>query len=151
MLMLNRAFFSLQENWIPTAVALGNLFLNAILDFAFYRYGTWGIPLSTAIVNIAGTAALLVADAAAARRDRGRQTTLSAAIGSPRRLRGRRGDRLRRLEPLDSAARAVVPRPGRLARARPWGATGIYAGACRFLQVRELDSLIGLIRRRATG
>ena len=39
MLMLNRAFFSLQSNWIPTAIALGNLFLNALLDFAFYRFG----------------------------------------------------------------------------------------------------------------
>jgi putative peptidoglycan lipid II flippase len=59
MLMLNRAFFSLQSNWLPTVVALGNLFLNALLDLAFYHFGTWGIPLSTAIVNIAGTVALL--------------------------------------------------------------------------------------------
>jgi putative peptidoglycan lipid II flippase len=59
MLLLNRAFFSLQSPWIPTAVALGNLGLNALLDAAFYRFGTWGIPLSTTLVNIAGTAALL--------------------------------------------------------------------------------------------
>ena len=59
-LMLNRGFFSLQSNWIPTVVALGNLFLNAILDFAFYRFGVWGIPLSTAVCNLAGTLALLV-------------------------------------------------------------------------------------------
>jgi len=59
MLMLNRAFFSLQSNWIPTSVALGNLGLNAALDAAFYRFGTWGIPLSTSLVNIAGTAVLL--------------------------------------------------------------------------------------------
>ena len=59
MLMLNRAFFSLQSPWIPTAVALGNLGLNAALDGVFYRFGTWGIPLSTTVVNIAGTAALL--------------------------------------------------------------------------------------------
>ena len=58
--MLNRAFFSLQSNWIPTFVALGNLVLNAALDAAFYRFGTWGIPLSTSIVNLAGTAFLLV-------------------------------------------------------------------------------------------
>src|SRR5207253_6867073 len=32
MLMLNRSFFSLQSPWIPTAVALGNLGLNAVLD-----------------------------------------------------------------------------------------------------------------------
>ena len=59
MLMLNRAFFSLQQNWIPTWIALGNLALNAALDGVFYRFGIWGIPLATSIVNIAGTAALL--------------------------------------------------------------------------------------------
>ena len=58
--MLNRSFFSLQDNWVPTAVALGNLFLNAILDIAFAPFGIWGIPLATSFVNIAGTAALLV-------------------------------------------------------------------------------------------
>jgi putative peptidoglycan lipid II flippase len=59
MLLLNRAFFSLQSNWVPTAVALGNLFLNALLDLVFYRFGTWGIPLSTAIVNVGGVIALV--------------------------------------------------------------------------------------------
>ena len=59
MLMLNRAFFSLQSNWIPTLVALANLALNAAFDAAFYRFGVWGIPLSTSVVNIAGTAVLL--------------------------------------------------------------------------------------------
>ena len=60
MLMLNRAFFSLQQNWIPTWVALGNLVLNAILDLAFYRFGVWGIPLATALANVVGTVALLL-------------------------------------------------------------------------------------------
>ncbi len=60
MLMLNRAFFSLQSPWIPSWVAAGNLALNAAFDAAFYRLGIWGIPLSTSLVNIAGTAALLV-------------------------------------------------------------------------------------------
>jgi putative peptidoglycan lipid II flippase len=60
MLMLNRAFFSLQSPWVPTFVALANLGLNAVLDAAFYRFGTWGIPLSTSLVNIAGTALLLL-------------------------------------------------------------------------------------------
>src|SRR5207249_354744 len=60
MLLLNRGFFSVQSNWIPTAVALGNLGLNAALDAVFYRFGTWGIPLATSLVNIAGTGALLV-------------------------------------------------------------------------------------------
>jgi putative peptidoglycan lipid II flippase len=60
MLMLNRAFFSMQSPWIPSWVAFGNLGINAVLDFAFYRFGIWGIPLSTSVVNIAGTWALLV-------------------------------------------------------------------------------------------
>jgi len=60
MLMLNRAFFSLQSPWIPTWVALVNLGLNAVLDGAFYRLGIWGLPLSTSLVNIAGSAALFV-------------------------------------------------------------------------------------------
>ena len=59
MLMLNRSFFSLQSPWVPTTVALLNLGINAVLDAVFYRFGTWGIPLSTAVVNIAGTVALL--------------------------------------------------------------------------------------------
>ena len=60
MLMLNRAFFSLQSPWIPTWIALGNLGVNAALNAAFYRVGIWGIPLATSVVNIVGTAALLV-------------------------------------------------------------------------------------------
>src|SRR2546423_6263393 len=59
MLLLNRGFFSLQSNWIPTAVALPNLRINAALDAAFYRFGTWGIPLATSCVNVAGSALLL--------------------------------------------------------------------------------------------
>jgi putative peptidoglycan lipid II flippase len=60
MLLLNRAFFSLQSNWIPTLVALVNLGLNAALDAAFYRLGTWGIPLATSVVNVAGTVVLFL-------------------------------------------------------------------------------------------
>jgi putative peptidoglycan lipid II flippase len=60
MLMLNRSFFSLQEAWIPTAVALGNLGLNVVLDAALFRVGVWGIPLATSLVNIGGTVVLLL-------------------------------------------------------------------------------------------
>src|SRR5213078_698932 len=60
MLVLNRAFVSLQSNWVPTLVALANLALNALLDAALYPFGTWGIALATSIVNIAGTLALFV-------------------------------------------------------------------------------------------
>jgi putative peptidoglycan lipid II flippase len=59
MLMLNRAFFSLQAPWLPTWVALGNLILNTVLFAVLYRVGTWGIPLAISVANIAGAAALL--------------------------------------------------------------------------------------------
>jgi putative peptidoglycan lipid II flippase len=61
MLILNRGFYAVQTNWIPTSVAVGNLALNAALDAVFYRFGIWGIPLATSIVNVAGTLTLLVA------------------------------------------------------------------------------------------
>ena len=60
MLMLNRGFFSLQQPWIPTWVALGNVVLNVVLYAVFYRVGAWGIPFAVSLANVAGTAALLV-------------------------------------------------------------------------------------------
>jgi len=58
-LLLIRAFFSLQKPWFPTRVALGAMFLNAVLDAAFYKpLGTPGIPLSTSISSFASFVAL---------------------------------------------------------------------------------------------
>src|SRR4051812_14033589 len=59
MLMLNRAFFSLQTPWVPTVIALANLALQCVLNTILYRAGIWSIPLATSIVNLAGTFALL--------------------------------------------------------------------------------------------
>jgi len=60
MLILNRAFYAVQTNWVPTAIALGAVGLNAAFDAVFYRLGIWGIPLATAAVNVVGAATLLV-------------------------------------------------------------------------------------------
>ncbi len=60
MLILNRGFYAVQTNWVPTAVALGAVALNAALNAVFYRFGIWGIPLATSVVNVAGTVTLLV-------------------------------------------------------------------------------------------
>lgn len=58
-LLLIRAFFSLQRPWIPTAIALSNLGVNAGLDAILYEpIGIGGIPLSTAIVSLITTFAL---------------------------------------------------------------------------------------------
>ena len=46
---------------MPTRVAVGNLFLNAILDLAFYKpFGAAGIALSTAIVTTMNALVLMV-------------------------------------------------------------------------------------------
>jgi putative peptidoglycan lipid II flippase len=150
MLMLNRAFFSLQSNWIPTAIALGNLVLNAVLDLAFYRFGTWGIPLSTAACNVAATTALLV--------------LLRRRLGS---LDGRAiaSSTLRIV--TASAAVAVVSygvwRPLDDALGRSFGAQVVSLGlallaagvtywiACRALRVREIRALLSLRSRVQRG
>jgi putative peptidoglycan lipid II flippase len=146
MLLLNRGFFSLQSNWIPTAVALGNLGLNAAFDAIFYRFGTWGIPFATALVNMAGSAILL----ALMRRRLGR-------LG---------GGRI-----LDSIWRILVASAVLAGTAyglwyvidrelgRGFGAqllavstalivgTLVYVIACKALKVRELGALLALRRR----
>jgi putative peptidoglycan lipid II flippase len=146
MLMLNRAFFSLQSNWIPTYVALGNLGLNAALDAVFYRFGTWGIPLSTTLVNVAGTAVLLVLLRRRLRRIElgaivdsvGRIVAASAALaavsfgvwyGLDRLLGGSFGAQLISVAAALGAGLAV------------------YFLACRAIKVREMDALLALRER----
>jgi putative peptidoglycan lipid II flippase len=60
MLILNRSFYAVQTNWVPTAIAVGAVALNALFDTVFYRLGIWGIPLATSTVNIIASAVLLV-------------------------------------------------------------------------------------------
>jgi putative peptidoglycan lipid II flippase len=149
MLMLNRAFFSLQSNWIPTIVALANLFLNALLDLAFYRLGTWGIPLSTAVVNVAGTVALL---AAMRRRlggvegSRTASATLRILVGAAVLAAIAYGV----WEPLDRVlGRSFPAQLVSLGLGRAAG-SGAYLAVCRLLRVDELD-VIWRGLRRAVG
>jgi putative peptidoglycan lipid II flippase len=145
MLMLNRAFFSLQKNWLPTAVALANLALNAALDGAFYRFGTWGIPLATTLVNVAGAALLL----ALLRR---RLTRIDLARTLPALGRIVAASAFAALAffvwwPLDHAlGRSFGGQIGSLLPALIV-ATALYLGACRLIGVRELDALLSLRRR----
>jgi putative peptidoglycan lipid II flippase len=149
MLLFNRAFFSLQSNWIPTSIALGNLFLNALLDLAFYRVGVWGIALSTAVCNVAGVFALLVL----LRRRLGRidggelaSTTIRVAVaaavagGVARILWRALDDALHRSFPAQVVSVGV-----------PMAAAVVaYVVACRLLQVEEVRvvaQLAGRLRR----
>jgi putative peptidoglycan lipid II flippase len=147
MLMLNRAFFSLQSPWIPTWVALGNLGLNAALDGALYRLGIWGLPLSTALVNIAGSAALFVL----LRRRLGSLELRESAsafvrIVAASVVSGAVGYGVWRGldEELGRSLGAQIVSVGTALLA----ATAVYGLACRTLGVRELQVLLSLRRRQ---
>jgi putative peptidoglycan lipid II flippase len=148
MLMLNRGFFSLQSPWIPTVVGVMNLAINAGLDAAFYRFGIWGIPLSTSIVNIAGTWAML---ALFRRRVGGFELTETV-----------------RSFVLVAVASAVLAAVGwwvwhlldaGLGRSLPAQIVSLggglvlgyaaFFGVCRLLGVRELETMLRLRRRSA--
>jgi putative peptidoglycan lipid II flippase len=147
MLMLNRAFFSLQSNWVPTLIALGNLGLNAALDGAFYTFGTWGIPLSTSLVNIAGTGALLVL----LRRRMGRVEFGETAAATARIvvaaavLAGISYGIWRGLD--EGIGRSLGAQIVSLGLALALGGAA-YLWACRELRVHELQALLSLRRRR---
>jgi len=146
MLMLNRAFFSLQSNWIPTAVALGNLFLNGILDYAFYRFGVWGIPLATAVCNVAGAWALLVLLRRRLGRMHGGEIAQTVA-------------RVGIVSAVVAAVAWLVWKPLDSALGHSFGAQVLSLGlalaasivtylvGCRALHVRELDTLLSLRSR----
>ena len=146
MLLLNRAFFSLQSNWVPTIVALLNLSVNAALNAVFYRFGTWGIPLATSVANVVGTVTLFLL------------------------LRHRLG-RLELRESADSIMRIVAASAflagasfgvwyvlddlvgrsffGQLVSVGSALAVGVvvYIVACKALRVRELGALLALRRK----
>jgi putative peptidoglycan lipid II flippase len=150
MLMLNRAFFSLQQPWVPTAIAVVNLVLNVVLYAAFARLGAWGIPLAISLANIAGVGLLAL--------------TLRHRIGSLH-LVGTANAFLRSL--LASAVlaavgygvwRALDGALGRSLAAQLVSVTAAlvvggaaYLGAARLLGVRELSALLSLRRSRSGG
>ena len=146
MLMLNRAFFSLQSPWIPTAVALANLAVNAAFNAAFYRLGIWGIPLATSVVNIVGTAALFVVLRRRLGRIDGREIASSvtrivaaSALAAALAYGVWRGLD----EALGRTAGAQVVSVG-LALAASIGGYLVFA---RLLGIREMDALLSLVGR----
>ena len=143
MLMLNRGFFGLQSPWTPTAVALGNLILSTLLFWAFYRVGTWGIPLAISLANIAGTLALLVLlRRRIGRVDFGRtgRTLLLVTVASGVLAAVAFGV----WYPLDEAlGRSLPAQIVSLVAALAAGAVA-YAISCRLLGVRELEALLSL-------
>ena len=147
MLMLNRAFFSLQQPWMPTLVALGNLGLNTVLYVVFYRVGTWGIPLAISLANVVASGALFVL----LRRRLGRidfgaiassflRVTAASIVMAAAAYGVWRG--------LDEVlGRGIVMQAVSLLTAL-FVAAVVYLLAARALKVRELEALLALRRRR---
>jgi putative peptidoglycan lipid II flippase len=150
MLMLNRTFFSLQENWLPTAVAVGNLVLNVILDTALYRFGTWGIPLATAVCNVVSTAILVLV----LRRRLGRLDGTLIAASVSRVLVACGAVAIVAWfvwHPLDSAlGRSFPAQVASLGTALVASVT-VYVAVCRALSVREMQALLSLRSRGRRG
>ena len=146
MLMLNRAFFSLQSAWVPTAIAVGNLALNVALNAILYRVGIWGIPLATSLVNIAGTAALLYYIRRRLGRVEGRalassyaRITIAAALAAGAAY----GAWLGLDEALGRALGAQVVSVGLGIVA----AMGVFLALAWLIRIRELNMLLSLLRR----
>lgn len=143
MLMLNRAFFSLQAPGVPTWVAGGNLVLNAAFFFALYRVGVWGIPLAISLANIAGTLALLwllrrrvgSLGIAVAMSTLGRVTLASAVLAVVSFAAWWVLD--------DALGRSFPAQFASLGTALVLGSVA-YLAACRALRVRELAALLSL-------
>jgi putative peptidoglycan lipid II flippase len=150
MLMLNRAFFSLQSPWTPTAIALGTLVLNTALYGALYPLGIWGIPLAISLANIAGTAALLVVLRRRLQRIEFRETVdsatrITAAAGALA------GVAFAVWWGLDEAlGRAFLAQLASVLGAVLVGGTA-YVFFARLLGVRELNALLSLRARARPG
>jgi putative peptidoglycan lipid II flippase len=146
MLMLNRAFFSLQSAWIPTAIALANLGFQVALNAALYRVGIWGIPLATSLVNLAGTIALL----AVLRRRLGPigvRATLDVYLRTTAAAAAAAGVALAAWHGLDDLfGRSLGAQLGSVGLALTLSAA-VFLGSARILRIRELEALVSLVRR----
>jgi putative peptidoglycan lipid II flippase len=55
-LLLTRTFFSIQRPWLPTALAAGNLVVNAAVSLALYKpFGIAGLVIGTAVASLGMT------------------------------------------------------------------------------------------------
>ena len=85
-LLLSRTFFGLQQPWIPTFIALGNLLVTAIASWLLYKpYGVAGIVAATAIattISVAAQAIILRRRLGGIEAAALLNTTIRVAIGS---------------------------------------------------------------------
>jgi putative peptidoglycan lipid II flippase len=147
MAMLNRSFYAVQTNWIPTGIALGAVGLNAAFDTFFYRLGVWGIPLATSTVNVIAAGVLLVMMRRQVGLDHVRRTlgavvriAVAGAVAAGLAYLAWRG--------LDEVlGRRLLAQLVSLGAAFAVGGL-VYVGLARALGLRELEALLLLRARR---
>lgn len=149
MLILNRSFYAVQTNWMPTGVAVGAVGLNALLDTSFYRLGIWGIPLATALVNVVAATTLFVLIRRRVGLERVAETFAVVARVTAASLLAALAGYLAWVA-LDSLLGVSFLAQLACVGAGLAAATVAYGGAARALGVRELDALLLLRGRRET-
>jgi putative peptidoglycan lipid II flippase len=148
MLLLNRAFFSMQRAWVPTYIAIANLTVNATLDWVFTRsLGVWSIPLATSIANIFGVVLLYIELRPIAGRLDERdlvRALVRIAVATAFAV----GAAYAVWRVLDSLLGQFVPLQVLTLGAGLAAAIGVYMVAARALGIEELDDVLALVRRR---
>jgi putative peptidoglycan lipid II flippase len=148
MLLLNRAFFSMQRAWVPTSVAIANLVVNATLDWALSsRFGIWSIPLATSVANIVGVVLLyLELRPLAGHLDERELLRSLARIAVATALAVGAAYGVWRV--LDALLGQFVPLQLLTLGAGLATAVGIYMLAARAMGIQELDDVLAVVRRR---
>lgn len=146
--LLNRAFYSIRQAWLPLAAGVVNLALNATLNLLLYKpLGVGGITLSTSLVSLFNFFALMF--------------LLSPRIGGvdARRVAWSVGRSLIALIPLVGAAYEVWWALDRALGSSLWAqivavvlayAAGgaAYCLAAAAMRMREMRDLVNVLRRR---
>jgi putative peptidoglycan lipid II flippase len=153
MLLLNRAFFSMQRAWVPTYIAIANLALNASLDWLFASrlgFGIWSIPLATSIANVVGVALLYRELRPVAGRLDERELVralVRIAIATALAVGAAYGV----WRGLDTLLGQFVPLQILTLGAGLTAAVTVYMLAAKAMRIEELDDVLAVLRRRRTG
>ncbi|MBK8294714.1 MAG: murein biosynthesis integral membrane protein MurJ [Solirubrobacterales bacterium] len=148
-LLLSRTFFGMQQPWIPTAIAGGNLVITGVASFLLYKpYGVAGIVAATAIATTASVIAQIIL---LRPRIGGIEapafifSTLRILVGSAV-LAGVSYEIWDLLDHL--LGRDLVGQIISISVALATGGVA-YVAVCQILRVPELEQIMNLVRRRA--
>ena len=148
-LLLSRTFFGLQQPWIPTAIAGGNLVVTAGASFLLYEpYGVAGIVAATAIA----TTASVISQVVLLRPRIGGIEAPAFIFSTVRILIGSAVLALVSYEVWDLVdhllGRDIFGQIVSISVALTTGGIA-YVACCQLLRVPELDQIMNLVRRRA--